>query len=67
MPRIEDFFDTGELFEDTLAVAVSNTPETHGSALDFLCELEDSWVAGGLSSPMTERQFKWLQNLAGID
>ena len=65
--RIEDWFATGEEFEDTLQTAISNTDESNGVSLDFLADIKEKWDARGMTAYMSEGQFNWLNRLAGND
>ena len=63
--RIEDWFSTGQDFEETLASAIRQCTETNTSALDLLIDISDNWQRRGMNAYMSKRQFKWLNNLAG--
>lgn len=63
--RIEDFFPDGQDFEDMFYLALSNTSEKQGTALDFLNDIKDKWDARGMSAYFSQAQYDWLERLAG--
>ena len=62
--RIEDFFTTGEEFEDTFYLALSNTDQKNGKAIDFLSDIKEKWDSRGMSVYFSQAQFDWLDRLA---
>jgi hypothetical protein len=70
MPRslrrlVEDFFASGDDFEDALDEAVRRT--TSARALDFLIDLRKSWEQWGMRCRLSENQYDYLCRLADID
>ena len=63
--RIEDWFSTGQDFEETLASAIRQCSETNTSALDLLIDIKDKWDARGMSAYLSQAQYDWLERLAG--
>lgn len=63
--RIEDFFATGQEFEDMFYLALSNTSQDQGKTLDFLNDIKDKWDAYGMSAYFSQAQYDWLERLAG--
>ena len=63
--RIEDFFSDGQEFEDMFYLALSNTSQDQGKALDFLYDMQDKWDDHGMSAYFSQAQYDWLERLAG--
>ena len=63
--KIEDFFADGQDFEDMFYLALSNTSQDQGKALDFLSEMREKWDARGMSAYFSQAQYDWLERLAG--
>jgi len=63
--KIEDFFADGQDFEDMFYLALSNTSQDQGKALDFLSEMQEKWDARGMSAYFSQAQYDWLERLAG--
>lgn len=63
--KIEDFFADGQDFEGMFYLALSNTSQDQGKALDFLSEMQEKWDARGMSAYFSQAQYDWLERLAG--